>query len=442
MNVSWINTRYEYLRILFKGTGSLHSAARNAGWLLSERILRVLTALFVGTWVARYLGPAQFGEFAYAIAFTAFFQTLACLGLDGVVVRDLARNKQHAPVILGTVFRMRIISGILAWCFALLLVAILRPGDKRVLLLVALTAGGIVFQAADTVDLWFQSQSQSKRTVKAKLMAMLVANSAKVFLIIMNVSVIAFAAVQLLEIVLGAVALGLAYRGFPLQIRWSGARSVARELFRDSWPLLLGGLSIVIYMRINQIILSELAGTQELGIYSAVVPFTDSWSFIPAVLCTSLAPVIARKKQSGENAYYNALQYIFTFMTWGAICLAAVLAILSPVIVNLLLGGSYSASASILAIQVWALIPTFLGVAQGLWVINEGKGRFLLFQTTLGAAVSVGMSFLLVPYYGAIGAAISYVSAQFAAVVGANIMLERRIFKMQVRGLLLRFDYR
>ena len=64
----------------------------NTSWMFAEQILRMIAGLLVGIWVARYLGPEQFGVFSYAIAFAAIFGSIAKLGLDGIVVRDLVRE--------------------------------------------------------------------------------------------------------------------------------------------------------------------------------------------------------------------------------------------------------------------------------------------------------------------------------------------------------------
>lgn len=62
---------------------------KNTSWLFGEKILRMIMALFVGVWVARYLGPEKFGLLSYAQSFVALFSVVASLGLDGLVVREL-----------------------------------------------------------------------------------------------------------------------------------------------------------------------------------------------------------------------------------------------------------------------------------------------------------------------------------------------------------------
>ena len=72
--------------------------------MFAEQILRMVAGLLVGIWVARYLGPEQFGVFSYAIAFASLFSSIASLGLGGIIVRDLVREPEQRDRYLGTAF--------------------------------------------------------------------------------------------------------------------------------------------------------------------------------------------------------------------------------------------------------------------------------------------------------------------------------------------------
>lgn len=65
----------------------------NTSWLFAEKILRMVVGLFVGVWVARYLGPERFGLLSYAQSFVGLFSAFATLGLDEIVVRELVKDE-------------------------------------------------------------------------------------------------------------------------------------------------------------------------------------------------------------------------------------------------------------------------------------------------------------------------------------------------------------
>ena len=193
---AWIRFLPVSVRPYLAGRNNLHAAMHNSGWLLFDKLVRLMLGLLVGAWVARYLGPAQYGELAYALAYIAFFQTVSTLGLDSIVVRDLVIHPEREAQILGTAFTLRFACGIFSWLVAVLGMAVISGWSDRSVLLVLLVGGSLVFQAADTVDLWFQSRSQSRRTVVAKLAAYLLSGGVKVALIVAEAPLAAFAAAR------------------------------------------------------------------------------------------------------------------------------------------------------------------------------------------------------------------------------------------------------
>jgi O-antigen/teichoic acid export membrane protein len=81
----------------------------NTSWLFGEKILRMIVGLFVGIWVARYLGPEQFGLLSYAQSFVGLFTAIATLGLDGIVVRELVKDPSRRDELIGTAFWLKFI---------------------------------------------------------------------------------------------------------------------------------------------------------------------------------------------------------------------------------------------------------------------------------------------------------------------------------------------
>lgn len=428
----WLRFLPATLRHRLAGRVNLHAIIHNSGWLMFDKLVRVLLGLLVGAWVARYLGPESFGELAYVLAYIAFFQAIANLGADGIIVRDIARDKRAAPQVLGTAFILRLGVGLVCWLAAVGGMAWVNGIDDRSVALTALAGGALVFQAADTIDLWFQSQSQSRRTVVAKLLAYLISNGVKVGLILAQAPLLAFAAVMALDALLAATGLAVAYKSFPTAGRWQAVADMAKAMLLESWPYMLSGVSIMIYMRIDQIMLKNMLGERELGMYAAMLPLSQVWHVIPMTLVASVAPFVAKKKSEGEHAYLLTLGAIFRLVSAIAIVASLVTAICSGVAIKLLYGDAFSEASTILAIHVFTNVFISLGVAQGLWQINEALPRISLYKTIIGAIVSVFGNFLLIPKFGISGAAIVAVLTQFISAFASNLIFAPLIFKMQL----------
>lgn len=176
-----------------KFSPKLLKVAANASWLFADRFLRMGVGLVVGVWVARYLGPEQFGLYNYAIAFVSLFSAFATLGLDNIVVRDLVRDPTCRDEILGTTFALKLIGGIFTLLLTVGIISLLRPNETLTHWLVGIIAVGMIFQAFDAIDFWFQSQTQSKFTVYARSTGFLLITIVKLILIWMQAPLIAFA---------------------------------------------------------------------------------------------------------------------------------------------------------------------------------------------------------------------------------------------------------
>lgn len=432
---AWLALLPKTLQLRLHGRHNLLAVLQNSGWLLLDKLLRLALGLLVGAWVARYLGPAQYGELAYVLAYLAFFQAVATLGLDGIVVRDIAQNKEHANTILGTAFALRLGVGVICWLVAIGSMAWLNGIQDHSVLITALAGGSLVFQAADTIDLWFQSQSQSRRTVLAKLIAYLISSGVKVALILNSAPLWAFAAVMALDGLTGAIGLVVAYKRFPCTQRWSRAANTTRQLLSESWPFILSGISIMVYMRIDQIMIKEMLGAKELGIYAAVLPLATLWQFIPMMLNASLAPFVAQKKAESEIAYWQALQKIFkayALLGW-LVCIPTVA--LANLAVGILYGTQYQQGAMVLSIYVFTNLFINMGVAQGLWLLNERRAIISLGKAIVGAVVAIVGNWLFIPRFGIAGVAVVAVLAQLASAVLTNLLFSKHVFLMQVRSL-------
>ena len=293
MNHTWIKFLPHFVRTRLDGRHILQKVIANTGWLFLDQMLRMAVGLFVTVWVARYLGPEGFGILNYAIAFVALFSAFATMGLNSIVVRSIVNEPASTNETLGAAFVLKLLGGLCSLILAYTVISFMRPADTTTRWMVAIIATGLIFQSFDTIDFWFQSQIRSKYTVYAKNAAFLLANLGKIGLIFINASVIAFAWIGLFEIIVGAVGMVVVYRinGHTLW-QWRANLNQTKKLLNDSWPLMLSGIAVITYMRIDQIMLGEMIGAGAVGIYSVAVLLSGAWHFIPMAIITSVYPAI------------------------------------------------------------------------------------------------------------------------------------------------------
>ena len=390
--------------------------------MFAEQILRMVAGLLVGIWVARYLGPAQFGIFSYAIAFTALFGSISKLGLDGIVVRDLVREPNQRDLYLGTAFWLKLIGSVVMLAVMALTVR-LTSNDAIINLFIFIIASGTIFQSFEVVDFYFQSKVLSKFVSICKLTQLFISSLLKLYLIFTGADLFWFVLVSLVDQITLAFSLYLAYRYQKLgSFHRHFDMMTAKQLLRDSWPLIISGLVIMIYMRIDLIMIKEMLGEKEVGLYSAATRISEVWYFIPMLLTNSLFPSIVNAKKVSEELYYARLQRLYTLMVWTAIVIALPMTFLSGWLITILFGEAYRDAGQVLMIHIWAGVFVFLGVASGQWLVNEGLQKYSAINTTVGAFVNILLNFLLIPKFGICGAAIATVLSHSIAAYFMNFV--------------------
>lgn len=417
-------------------TPGLRAILRNTTWLMLDRVVRMVLGITLGAWIARHLGPRDFGSLAYVIAFMGFFQAASALGLDLVLARDLARAPDLAGVLMGAALRLRLAAGAMGLMVACGVMWLVRSADVDSLVLTALCSLTLILQPADLMDLWFQSQGQSRQAVLPRVTAFLVVSGLRVLFIVYHAPLWFFAMAYSAESLLAFSLLLMAYRRRKTPSAWIYDGAVAKKLMVDAWPLLVSSLAIMVYMRFDQILLREMQGEAVLGLYSAVLPFSLAWHFIPAAICVSVTPSLARLHAQDPVLFRRRVVSLFSVLAWTSMAISVGVAFLAPTVTSLLLGPSYDGAGSVLAIHVFSNVPVFLGVAQVRYLSIVGKTRVIMVQTLVGMCVAVGMNLVLIPHYGAQGAATSSVLAFLASGVLSNAVLEPELFRMQVAAIL------
>jgi PST family polysaccharide transporter len=423
---------------------NLRQVIGNTGWLFTEKMVQMVLGLLVGVWITRYLGPERFGRFNYATAIVGLSIPFAKLGLDNIVIRNLARDPSGKDETLGTAFVLKLMGSILTFFVTVGIISLFTPSstpnNRETLWIVVIVASGTVIQSFDIIDYWFQSQIQSKYSVVARNVAYVLMNVVKVVLIQIKAPLIAFAIAMIAEYALSAIGMVIIYRFNGNLIKtWQVNLRQAKLLLKDSWPLILSGIVIMIYMRIDQVMLGQMIGEKSVGIYSAAVKISELWYFVPGAIVASVFPSIVQAKEISEQVYYQRIQKIFNVLALLAYSVAIPVTFLSTRIVTLIYGEYYAEAGPILTVHIWTGLFVSLGMARETWLTTEGLMKFSAATATVGAIVNIVLNYFLIDRYGGLGAAVATVTAQIVAAygVGAFYAPTRKIFAHQTKAITL-----
>lgn len=384
----------------------------NASWLVGERVAVLALAFFFNAWFVRALGPAEYGRYSWAVSFAALFGAFATLGMDSLVVRELARAPDRAGEILGTAHALRLGAGAVAWVASAVAALAFRE-DAVSRSLVAVVGASSVFLGAGVFELWFQARLATRGTALGRVLVAVVVQLARGGLILTAAPTWAFGVLFTVGNALAAATAWLLYlrnREPASRLRVSGA--LARALLRDTVPLALSALAIVIYFKVDQVMLVSLVGDRENGLYAPAAMLSEVFYFLPLAIGGSAFPVIVRARDELSPAAFQArLQRFYDAMAALGYAVAVPMAVLAGPIVLLLFGPAYVETAGVLRVHVASFLFTTLGIARGRFLIADGQTWFAFASTALGAAANVALNLVLIPRHGALGAAWATVAA-------------------------------
>ena len=412
-------------------------ALANFSWLTADKLFRLSLSLGVGTWMARHLGPKEYGTLNYGLAVTAILAILPTLGLDLIVRRELVQHPERRGRLLGTTFFLKLGAGLATYAGTLGGVLWLEP-DRAARFVILMTSLMMVQHAVMTIDVDFQAELQARYSVWAQNLAFAFSSLGRVGLILAGARLEAFVLMLLLDLPVTSVLLVWFYRrsGHRLsEWRWDGA--TAGRLFAEAWPLWLGSIAATIFLRADQVLLAHLGTTSEVGRYAAAYRLFELCVFLPVSLAASLAPGLLAARSQGAGAYEAKLRRFFNLNAQLAWALVLPGIVLAPVVVRVLYGREFGASTPIFAVLLVGFPAMALGVARQQFLINEGYTGLQLAATSIGMTLSLLLNWVLIPRWGGLGAAVAATTAHLSADVLLSLAWARTraVARWQMRAL-------
>ena len=382
-------------------------------WLFAEQILRIIAGLLVGIYVARYLGPEKFGLFNFALAFVALFGSFAKLGLDGIIVRDLVNTPEKRDIYLGTAFWLKVIGAGIAGAGIVVVVAI-TENDLTTKLFIGIIASGLIFQSFEVVDFYFQSRVLSKYVSICKISQLILSSLLKLYFVAINADLFWFVLVSVIDQASLAAALAYAYSKQKLGAFYVHFdKAVAKELLISAKPLIISGIMVSVYSSIDRVIIKEMLGVREVGIYVAASGLTGAMSFVPTIVSNSIFPAILNAKQKAPEKYARLLITLSKTLVIFGVLVCLLVSLFASSIVNLLYGHQYADSVGVLQIYVWSFLLICFASIFGKWLLAENLQYFNFRFTVVALLINLFGNYFLIPIFSVNGAAWAFIAAQF-----------------------------
>ena len=178
------------VRLKFSRHGLLRYL-RNTSWMFIDKSLAILSSFVIGVWLARYLGPSDYGVFSYINAFIALFSVVAVFGVDSIVVRDLTNDGGRKNALLGTACALRLVGGGVALSAAVLIQFALNP-EGELVKYTTIVGSSLLFSVFNVIDLYFQSEVKSKYVAISNSFCILCGACVKVYFLLNDAELVTF----------------------------------------------------------------------------------------------------------------------------------------------------------------------------------------------------------------------------------------------------------
>ena len=396
---------------------------RNASWLIAGKIAQMIISLFVGLLTARYLGPSNYGLIGYAGAYVAFLTIFCNLGINSVLVKEFIDNPGQEGKILGTTIGLRALSTLLSYITLIVVVFLIDGNEPLTICVVALSSLGLFFRVFESFNYWFQSRLQSKVTAIASLIAYSITAAYKIYLLIDGASVVFFALVSSIEYVCLGILLFYQYKknsGSQFSFSWEYAKS----LLGKSYHFILPSIMVAIYGQTDKLMMKQMISESEIGFYVAACTICAMWCFILSAIIDSMYPPIMEAHGKDEEQYNRLNRQLYAIVFYVSVFVSAGIALLAEPIVYILYGSSYLPAVEPLRIITWYTAFSYLGVARNAWIVSENKQKYLFRIYVSAAVANVALNLVLIPVWGASGAAVASLVAQIVTTLIAPFFIK------------------
>lgn len=417
--------------------------SKNAMWIIGGKVAQMILSLFVGVLSARYLGPANYGTISYATALVSFFTSFCTLGLHNIVVKDLLENPQDEGKTVGSAIFMRIVTSVLSCIMIVCVSFVLDYGDWETVAVVVLCSISLIFRAFDTINYWFQSQYKSKVNSIATLIGYVIVSMYKIWLLVLQKSVIWFAFASALDHIAITVVQLIAYKrhnGAKFSVSWAKGKA----LLGQSYHYILSGMMVAIYGQTDKLMLKQMLDETSVGYYATATAICSMWTFVLSAIIESMYPTIIMSFKKDKETFERKNRQLYAIVFYVTCFVSVCFLLLGDLAIRILYGEAYAPAAMPLKIVTWYTAFSYFGVARGAWMVCNQMQKYLKYMYIFAALANIVMNILLIPMWGPSGAALASLVTQILTSIvlplcirdlrpNAKLMLEAIMLKKLIQ---------
>ena len=409
----------------------------NLFWAMTGKIVNMAGVLLVGILVARYLGPSQYGLMNYVISYVSLFTIISNFGLDNIEIRELSRTPERKDYILGTCFRIRMFFS----TFALILVIIsliLFKANTFTSCMILLYSVTLYTGSFNIIRNYFTSIVKNEYVVKSEIARTIIGACIKVIVLWIKAPLEYFIAATVFDTVLVASGYCFSFKktvGKISELKYD--KTIVPYYIKESFPLVLSGAAVIIYQRIDQVMIGNMIDNASVGYFATAGKFLDLVLFLPMVLTQTVTPLLVKAKERNKEEYDRKKQQFVNIVVWMAIILSVLVSFFAYWLIYFTYGDKYLPAVPVLQIMAFKTVGMALSSSSGQIIIMERIHKWAFIRNLIGCLICIVLNILLIPQFGIIGSAwVTIITVAFTGCL-ANVFIPPyyKIMRMQLYAL-------
>jgi O-antigen/teichoic acid export membrane protein len=399
--------------------------ARNSGFLLINGIATNIISFFAMLYIARYLGPEDYGIFSFAFAFIYFFSFIPDMGVHQILVREAAKEPEKAGKLIGNGTIIKFFLAFVALILTLIIINVIGfpPSTKNALYIASL---GLLISGTGAYGTIYEAKLRMEYSLLFNFVSR-VCLLIFVFLAVakhstLNAFVLASVSATFIHNLLMVL-----FSKKLVKVSFNVDFTLIKQLLKESIPIAIASVFTVVYFKIDVLMLSFLRGDAEVGFYSAAYRLTDALVFLPSAFTTSTFPLMSRYFKDSFDSFSFAYARTFKYLFAAGLLIAVLVTFASEKIILIFYGPEYQKSVIALQILIWATAITFISVLVSSTCVSSGNQQIISKTAILAAFLNVMLNLILIPSNGYAGAAVATVLSVLGSTMFGLFWIHRNL---------------
>lgn len=384
----------------------LKTIGKNSAALFIAQILSYVLAFFYTLYMARYLGADGYGSISLAISLTGIFGILVDMGLNTLLIREVARDKSKTNSFISNTALMKIFLSLFTLGAIYVFVNLSDYSEQVKALIYIVYISVVIGSYSNIFGAVMQAEEKMEYVSVSTIISGLVMFFGTLIGIYFSLDVIYFAALYVISNGLNFIYISLIYLWKFSVPKIEVDFGFWKPVLKEAWPFGFTSLSGQLYTYVDTVMISLMQGTLVVGWYSAAYRLILTLLFVPTAVNIAIFPVMSRLYTSSKESLILLNERYFKYMLILGIPLGFGTTFLADKIILLIFGAEYAPSIIALQILIWTTVFTFIGASFVQLLQSINKQLILTKISFICLVFNVIFNLILIPKYSYIGASV------------------------------------